>query len=160
MWFFLKFIESDRFSWMRNALNSKWWMRKWLVKKTKMKCKKFLRFKRRFLFLRFWSNFSFASFFNFVILSVDFFCLFKKIFFKAFVMSFVWDFSSIDLNIIKFDRSLSKFFKIVFEKNSKSKCCQRCIEFLIENSFLKCVFDVSRVVCNRCKRLNVVCMIV
>jgi hypothetical protein len=143
-------------SWMKDAVNCKWWMRKWIVKKTKMRCKKISRFKRRFIFLRFWSNFSFA----FVILFVDFFCLFKKIFFEAFVMSSVWDFLSIDLNIIKFDRSLSKFLKIVLEKNSKSKCCQKCIKFLIKNSFFKCVFDVNRVICNRCERFNVVCMIV
>ncbi len=84
MWFFLKFIESDRLSWMRNAVNNKWWMRKWVVKKTKMKCKKVFRFKRRFLFLRFWSNFSFASSFNFATLFVDFFCLLKKRFFLKF----------------------------------------------------------------------------
>jgi hypothetical protein len=78
VWFFLKFIESDRLSWMKNAVNSEWWMRKWVVKKTKMRCKEIFRLKRRFLFLRFWSNFSFASSFNFAILSVDFFCLFKK----------------------------------------------------------------------------------
>jgi hypothetical protein len=38
--FFLKFIENDRLSWMRNAVNSDWWMRKWrkwVVDKTKMK---------------------------------------------------------------------------------------------------------------------------
>jgi hypothetical protein len=35
--FFLKFIESDRLSWMKNAVNSDWWMRKWVVNKTKMK---------------------------------------------------------------------------------------------------------------------------
>jgi hypothetical protein len=29
VWFFLKFIENDYFSWMKNALNRKWWMRKW-----------------------------------------------------------------------------------------------------------------------------------
>jgi hypothetical protein len=160
VWFFLKFIESDRFLWMKNAVNCKWWMRKWIVKKTKMRCKKVFRLKKRFFFLRFWSNFSFASSFKFVIFFVDFFCLFKKIFFEVFVMSFVWNSFSIDLNIIKSDRSLSKSLKIVFEKNSKSKCCQRCIKFLIENSFLKCVFDVSRVVCNRCERLNVVYMTV
>jgi hypothetical protein len=160
VWFFLKFIESDRFSWMKNAVNRKWWMRKWVVKKTKMKYKRISRLKKRFLFFRFWSNFSFALFFNFAILFVDFFCLLKKIFFEVLVMSFVWNSSSIDFNIIKFDWSLSKFLKIVFEKNSKSKCCQKCIKFLIENSFLKCVFDVNRVVCNRCKRLNAVCMIV
>jgi hypothetical protein len=56
------------------------------------------------------------------------------------VISFVWNFLSIDFNIIKFDWSLSKFLKIVFEKNSKSKCCQKCIKFLIENSSFKCVF--------------------
>jgi hypothetical protein len=161
VWFFLKFIESDRLSWMKNAVDNKWWMRKWVVKKTKMKCKEIFRFKRRFLSLRFWLNFSFASSFNFAILSVDLFCLFKKkIFFEAFVMSFVWDFLSTDLNIIKFDRSLSKFLNIVFEKNSRSKCCQRCIKFLIENSSFKCVFDVSCVVCNCCERLNAVCIIV
>jgi hypothetical protein len=35
--FFLKFIENDRFSWMKNAVNNDWWMRKWIVNKTKMK---------------------------------------------------------------------------------------------------------------------------
>jgi hypothetical protein len=35
--FFLKFIENDRFSWMKNAVNNDWWMRKWVVNKTKMK---------------------------------------------------------------------------------------------------------------------------
>jgi hypothetical protein len=35
--FFLKFIENDRLSWMKNAVNSDWWMRKWVVDKTKMK---------------------------------------------------------------------------------------------------------------------------
>jgi hypothetical protein len=78
VWFFLKFIESDRLSWMRNAVNSEWWMRKWVVKKTKMRCKRVLRLKRRFLFFRFWSNFSFVSSFNFVIFFVDFFCLSQK----------------------------------------------------------------------------------
>jgi hypothetical protein len=123
VWFFLKFIESDHFSWMKNAVNRKWWMRKWIVKKMKMKCKKILDLKKDFFFFRFWSIFLFASFFNFVILFVDFFYLLKEIFFETFVMSFVWDFFSINLNIIKFNQSLSKFFKIVFEKNSKSKCC-------------------------------------
>jgi hypothetical protein len=61
------------------------------------------------------------------------------------VMSFVWNSSSTDLNVIKFDRLLSKFFKIVFDKNSKSKCCQKCIKFLIENFILKSIFDVNRV---------------
>ncbi len=63
---------------MKNAVNSKWWMRKWVVKKTKMRCKKVFRLKRRFFSLRFWSNFFFVSSFNFAILSVDFFCLLKK----------------------------------------------------------------------------------
>jgi hypothetical protein len=161
VWFFLKFIESDRLSWMRNVVDNKWWMRKWVVKKTKMRCKEVFRLKRRFLFLRSWLNFFFVSSFNFATFSVDFFCLLKKrIFFEAFVMSFVWDSSSTDLNIIKSDKSLSKFLKIVLEKNSKSKCCQKCIKFLVENSFFKCVFDVNRFVCNRCERLNAVCMIV
>ncbi len=35
--FFLKFIENDRFSWMKNAVNSDWWMRRWIVNKTKIK---------------------------------------------------------------------------------------------------------------------------
>jgi superfamily II helicase len=35
--FFLKFIENDCFSWMRNAVNNDWWMRKWVVNKMKMK---------------------------------------------------------------------------------------------------------------------------
>jgi hypothetical protein len=35
--FFLKFIENDRYSWMKNAVNNDWWMRKWIVNKTKMK---------------------------------------------------------------------------------------------------------------------------
>jgi hypothetical protein len=78
VWFFLKFIENDRLSWMKNAVNNKWWMRKWVVKKTKMRCKKVSRLKRRFLFLRFWLNFFFASSFNFAIFFVDFFCLLKK----------------------------------------------------------------------------------
>ncbi len=78
VWFFLKFIESDRLSWMKNAVDNKWWMRKWVVKKTKMRCKEVSRFKRRFFSLRFWSNFSFASSFNFATLFVDFFCLLKK----------------------------------------------------------------------------------
>jgi hypothetical protein len=34
---FLKFIENDRFSWMKNAVNNDWWMRKWVVNKTKIK---------------------------------------------------------------------------------------------------------------------------
>ncbi len=86
VWFFLKFIENDRFSWMKNVVNNKWWMRKWVVKKTKIRCKRTSRFKKRFFFFRFWSNFSFVSFFNFVILSVDFFCLLKK---KSF-LKFSW----------------------------------------------------------------------
>jgi hypothetical protein len=84
LWFFLKFIESDRLSWMKNAVDSKWWMRKWVVKKTKMRCKKIFRLKKRFLSLRFWSNFSFASSFNFAILSVIFFICSKKDFFWSF----------------------------------------------------------------------------
>jgi hypothetical protein len=35
--FVLKFIENDRFSWMKNAVNSDWWMRKWVVNKTKIR---------------------------------------------------------------------------------------------------------------------------
>jgi hypothetical protein len=35
--FFLKFIENDRLSWMKNAVNNDWWMRKWVVNLTKMK---------------------------------------------------------------------------------------------------------------------------
>ncbi len=85
VWFFLKFIESDRLSWMKNAVNNKWWMRKWVVKRTKMRCKEIFQLKKRFLSLRFWSNLSFASSFNFAILSVDFFCLLKK---KDFFWSF------------------------------------------------------------------------
>jgi hypothetical protein len=53
VWFFLKFIESDRLSWMRNAVNSKWWMRKWVVKKTKMRCKRVLDLKKDFFFFVF-----------------------------------------------------------------------------------------------------------
>jgi hypothetical protein len=78
VWFFLKFIENDRLSWMKNAVNNKWWMRKWVVKRTKMRCKEIFRLKKRFLFLRFWSNFSFASSFNFVILFCRFFLSARK----------------------------------------------------------------------------------
>ncbi len=53
VWFFLKFIESDRFLWMKNAVNCKWWMRKWIVKKTKMKCKKIFVLKKDFFFFVF-----------------------------------------------------------------------------------------------------------
>jgi superfamily II helicase len=35
--FFLKFIKNDRLSWMKNAVNNDWWMRKWIVDKTKMR---------------------------------------------------------------------------------------------------------------------------
>jgi hypothetical protein len=45
-----------------------------------MKCKKILDLKKDFFFI---------SFFNFIILFVDFFCLFKIFFFEILVMSFV-----------------------------------------------------------------------
>jgi hypothetical protein len=48
VWFFLKFIENDHFSWMRNAINRKWWMRKWIVKKTKMRRKEMFDLKEDF----------------------------------------------------------------------------------------------------------------
>jgi hypothetical protein len=117
-----------------------------------------LQFKRRFYFLRFWLNFFFVSSSNFATLFVDFFLFAQKFLFVAFVMSFMWNSFSIVLKMIKSNRSLLKSFKIVLDKNSKSKCCQKCIKFLIENSFFTCLFDVSRVVCNRCERLNVACM--
>ncbi len=130
------------------------------MKKTKMKLKKISSLKKDFF-----SSFLIKFFFRFVFqfcysLCRFFFVCSKKSFFEAFVMSSVWDLFSIVFKIIKFDHSLSKFFKIVLERNSRSKCCQKCIKFLIENSSLTCVFDMSRVVCNRCKRLNAACMIV
>ncbi len=148
MRFFLKFIENDPLSWMKNAVNRKWWMRKWIVKTMKTKRKKILNLKKDFFLFVFDQTSLSLRLSIFATLSVDFFCLFKIFFFEAFVMSSVWDSSSIDFNVIKSDRSLSKFLKIVLNKNSKSKCCQKCIKFLIENFILKCVFDVSRVVCN------------
>ncbi len=48
VWFFLKFIENDYLSWMKNAVNRKWWMRKWIVKKTKMRHKWVLSLKESF----------------------------------------------------------------------------------------------------------------
>jgi hypothetical protein len=35
--FFRRFIENDRLSWIKNVVNSDWWMQKWIVNKTKMK---------------------------------------------------------------------------------------------------------------------------
>ncbi len=84
MWFFLKFIENDHFSWMKNTVNRKWWMRKWVVKKMKMRFKEVFSLKKDYFFLRFWSNFFFASSFNFVILFVGFFLFIQKIFFLSF----------------------------------------------------------------------------
>ncbi len=153
VWFFLKFIENDHLSWMKNAVNRKWWMRKWVVKKTKMRHKWVFSLKKDFFFFVF--NQASLS----LCLRILLFSLFvSKFFFEASVMSFMWNSSSADLNVIKFDRLLSKSLKIVLDKNSRSRCYQKCIKFLIENFIFKCVFDVSRVVCNRCERLNAACM--
>jgi hypothetical protein len=145
--FFLKFIENDRFSWKKNAVNSDWWMRKWVVDKTKMRRWIILDLKDC-LFL----SFLLKHFLLFIHLSL-FQAIFKN-FLKLFIMSFVWK-SSFSLNIIKFDRFLSNTLKIVLDKKKNSKCCQRCFKFLTMKSVFKCVFDVDRSICNRCAILNV-----
>jgi hypothetical protein len=53
VWLFLKFIENDHFSWMKNAVNRKWWMRKWIMKKTKMRHKWIFNLKEDFIFFVF-----------------------------------------------------------------------------------------------------------
>ncbi len=55
-------------------------MRKWVVKKTKMKHKKVFNLKKDFFFFVFDLISFFISSSNFVILSVDFFCLLKNLF--------------------------------------------------------------------------------
>ncbi len=137
---FLKFIENDHLSWKKNVVNRKWWMRKWIVKMSKMRLNEIINLRKDFFFFVSDQTSLSLRLSIFANLSVDFFCLLKKFFFFwTFVMSSVWDSFSIDLNVIKFDRSLSKSFKMVFDKNSRSKCCQKCIKFLIENFNLKCI---------------------
>ncbi len=153
--FFLKFIENDRLSWMRNAVNSDWWMRKWrkwVVDKTKM---------RRWVILDLKDCFFFSFLLKHLLLFIHLLSFFKQSSktLKLFIMSFVWK-SLSSLNIIKFDRSLSNTLKIVLDKKKSSKCCQRCLKFLTMKSVLKCVFDVDRSICNRCATLNAVCLVV
>jgi hypothetical protein len=72
--FFLKFIENDRLSWMKNAVNSDWWMRKWIVNKTKMKRWEIFNLKNCFFV-----SFLFKHFLLFIHL-FSFFKQFSKIF--------------------------------------------------------------------------------
>jgi hypothetical protein len=90
VWFFLKFIENDHLSWMKNAVNRKLWMRKWIVKKTKMKCKKIFDLKEDF-FSSFLIKLFFRFVFQFCYSLYRFFLSAQKIFFEVFVMSFMWD---------------------------------------------------------------------
>jgi hypothetical protein len=151
--FFLKFIENDRLSWMKNAVNSDWWMRKWIVNKTKMKRWIIFDLKNCFFF-----SFLIKHFLLFIHLLSFFQTIFKKLFeaFHHVVCVKIFFF----LNIIKFDRFFSNTLKIVFDKKKNSKCCQRCFKFLTMKSVLKCVFDVDRSICNRCAILNAVCFVV
>ncbi len=89
--FFLKFIENDHLSWMKNAVNRKWWMRKWVVKKTKMRHKWVLNLKEDFFFfvfdqtslsLRFQILLSFLS--NFSVCSKISFCCFCDVVYLRF----------------------------------------------------------------------------
>jgi hypothetical protein len=113
--FFLKFIENDRLSWMKNTVNCNWWMRKWIVNKMKIKRKIILRFKKLFF------SFVVVQAF-FIIHSFTFFLINLQNFLKIFVISSVWKLSSF-LNIIKFDRSFFNNLNIVLDKKKNSKCC-------------------------------------
>jgi hypothetical protein len=147
-------IHRKRSSFMNEkCVNSDWWMRKWVVDKTKMKRWIILDLKNCFFF-----SFLIKHFLSFIHL-LSFFKQSSKNFSKLFIMSFVWK-SLLSLNIIKFDRFLSNTLKIVFDKKKNSKCCQRCFKFLTMKSALKCVFDVDRSICNRCATLNAVCLVV
>jgi hypothetical protein len=67
--FFLKFIESDRLSWMKNVVNNDWWMRKWVVNKTKMK---------RWIILDLKNCFFFSFLFKHFLLFIHLFSFFKQ----------------------------------------------------------------------------------
>jgi hypothetical protein len=67
--FFLKFIENDRFSWMKNAVNNDWWMRKWVVNKTKM---------RRWIIFDLKDCFFFSFLFKHFLLFIHLFSFFKQ----------------------------------------------------------------------------------
>jgi hypothetical protein len=67
--FFLKFIENDRFLWMKNAVNNDWWMRKWVVNKTKMK---------RWIILDLKDCFFFSFLFKHFLLFIHLFSFFKQ----------------------------------------------------------------------------------
>ncbi len=77
--FFLKFIENDRLSWMKNAVNNDWWMRKRIVNKTKMK---------RWIILDLKDDFFFSFLLKHLLLFIHLFS-----FFKQFSKNF-WSFSS------------------------------------------------------------------
>jgi hypothetical protein len=85
VWFFLKFIENDHFLWMKNTVNRKWWMRKWIVKTMKMKCKKILDLKKDFLFL-----FLIKLFFRFVFQFCYSFCRFFLFTLKNLFLKLSW----------------------------------------------------------------------
>jgi hypothetical protein len=108
--FFLKFIENDRLSWMRNAVNNDWWMRKRVVNKTKMK---------RWIILDLKNDFFFSFLFKHFLLFIHLFS-----FFKQFSKNF-WSFSSCRLcEDLFFFSTLSNsivFFRIRWRSFSTKK---------------------------------------
>jgi hypothetical protein len=110
MRFFLKFIENDRLSWMKNAVNSDWWMRKWVVNKTKRK---------RWIILDLKDCFFFSFLFKYFLLFIHLFSFFQK-FFKNF-----WIFSSCRLckNLLSLSTSSNSivFFRIRWKSFSTKR---------------------------------------
>jgi hypothetical protein len=137
VWFFLKFIENDHFSWLKNAVNRKWWMRKWVVKKAKMRCNWIFDLKNDFFFfvfdqtsflLRLQFCYSFCRFF---------FCLFEKSFLKL---------SWCRLCEILF-RLFSKLSSLIVRCRSLSRSCStkirnRNVVRNVSNFWFKFVFHV------------------
>ncbi len=104
-----------------------------------------------------------VSIFSFIaIYFLSFFCqilsrfsIFLNIFFT--IMSETWNFFLVDND---FSKSTRFFFDILKSLAQDSKYCQKCIKYLTINSFLKCVFKLSKKMCNQCTRLNAICVIV
>jgi hypothetical protein len=134
-------------------------MRKWVVKKTKMRRKKVLNLKKCFFFFVFDQTSLSLRLSIFSILFANLFCLLKNSFLKLSwcrLCEIFFRLVSALSSLIVFCRSFSRSFSTRIRNRNVVKKYQ----VFNREFFLKCVFDVNRFVCNRYERFNVACMIV
>ncbi len=151
--FFLKFIENDRLSWMKNAVNNDWWMRKWVVNKMKMKR---------------WIIFDLKDCFFFFIFAQAFFVIHSFIFFFQKIFKNFWIFSSCrlckDFFLLSTSSSSIVFFRIRWKSFSTRKRISNAVNVVSNfwrwNLFLNAFFDVDQSIYNRCAILNTACFVV